>query len=329
MVRIVVNGQELKAFTVDNISLIYNAVTSTFGFSSINDYAPSYLSYPKIKIYHNDELIITGTIINDSRKSSSKPELVSISGYSTTGILEDCTIPVSAMPMQLDNMSIKDICEKILPLFNINYSYENSVSTLFNAKIEKTNFDYDKSIKSLIVDLCTEKGIYVNHTATGELRFTDSSASNLSVVKHFEDDGLIDMSIDVNGQQMHSAITVLSQTSDTNIAQGEYTINNPYCTVNRPIIYKMQNGDSNDVSKYARMKLSSELRSISLKITTTTFIKPGNLITVTSEKLRLKNRVKFFVEQTDITATKTGFSYAMTCVLKDVYTNNTVYNEFR
>jgi prophage tail gpP-like protein len=234
------------------------------------------------------------------------------------------------MPMELNNMSLKEICDKLLPLFYINYNFENSVATAINKKFEKTNFDYDKAIKQLIVDLATERGIYVNHTANGELRFTDSSASNLKIQEHYEDYGLLDASLEINGQAMHSHISVLAPTSDSNLVEGEYTIVNPYVIgKTRPIIYKLQTGDSFDVQTYARMKLASELRNISLSITTTKFVKPGKLITVKSDKLKLKKRVTFFVEQTDIKSDAKSLIYTMKCVLKDVYTKTEVRNELR
>ena len=329
MVRLVINGQEFTNFSINDLTLIYNAITSTFGFSGLDNYAPKPLTYPKVEIYHDDVLILTGTILNQNYSDEAKPTLVSVTGYSIAGVLDDCTIPLSAMPMELNNMSLKEICEKLLPLYDIAFSFENSVAELMNKKFEKVNFDYDKTIKSIIIELATERGIFVNHTAKGEVRFTDSSAHNLKIVEHFEDYGTMKMDLDVNGQGMHSEISMLAGTSDSNITEGEVTLKNPYCTVKRPVIYKMSTGDSIDVNEAVRLKLSAELRNIVLKIETTKFIKPGNLITVKSERLKINNRVAFFVEQTVISQDNQGLKYSMNCVLKDVYTKTEVKNELR
>lgn len=329
MVRLVINGEEYANFVIDDLTLNYNAITSTFGFSGLDNYAPKPLSYPKVEIYHEDELILTGTILNQSYSDESKPTLVSVSGYSKAGVLDDCTIPLSAMPMELNNLSLKDVCEKLLPLFDLSFTFENSVSELINKKFEKVNFDYDKTLKSLIVELATERGIFVNHTNKGEIRFTDSSAHNLKIVDHFEDYGTTKMDLEVNGQSMHNEISMLAGTDDSNITEGEVTLKNPYCTVNRPVIYKMSTGDSIDINEAVRLKLSAELRNIVLKIETTKFIKPGNLITAKSERLKINSRVAFFVEQTVISQDSEGLKYSMNCVLKDVYTKSEVKNEFR
>jgi prophage tail gpP-like protein len=326
MVRIEIGGKSYDNFTLDNLSLMYNSITSTFGFSGLYDFASSANEFPTIKIYHGDDLVLTGTIINQSFETNAKPTLVSISGYSKAGVLDDCTIPESMMPLELNDVSLKEVCEKILPYFGIEFTYENSVAELMTKKFEKTSFDFDKTIKSVIVDLANERGIFCNHTANGNIRFTDSSASNLSITEHFEDFGNLNATLDINRQGMHSDITVLASSNDSTITEGEYTIKNPYVKTKRPIICKMQNGDSLDVKEFARLKLSTELRGIELKITTTKFVKPGRLITIKSSKLRLNKPTAFFVEQTDIKQDVNGLTYDLKCVLKDVYTKTIVKN---
>jgi len=329
MIRLVIEDKEFFGFSVDNLSLPYNTIASTFGFSGLDDYSPTPLQFPKVQIFNDDDLLLTGVIVNQNYSSESKPTLVSVSGYSKAGVLEDCTIPISAMPMQLDNMSLKEVCDKLFPLYSIDYSMEEIVKSKMNKKFEKVNFDYDKTIKSIIVELATERGIYVNHLPNGDVRFTDSSPHNLEVVDHFEDNGVSSMALTVNGQEMHSDISVLSSVDEKSVVNGEYTIKNPYITnIVRPIIYKIKTGDSIDVKECARLKLSAELRSISLTISTTKFIKPGNIITVKSDRLRLKKDTIFFIEKTDIKADRNGNKYDLTCVLQDVYSKNKVINQF-
>lgn len=357
MVRLVINDIEYYGFTVNNLSLIYNSIASSFGFSSLNDYTPEPLIYPEVKIYKDDLLILTGTILNQSYQDSSSPNLVSVSGYSKAGVLEDCTIPLSLMPMQLDNMSLEEICIKLLKPFGINFTFENSVynninekfqlktnslgtkskktvlnsrvSNLMKKKFIKVNFEYDKTIKTTIIDLAATRGIYVNHTPNGDIRFTDSSTDNLEVIETFIDDGVTLFSLDINGQEMNSEISILTQAEEKDIFEGEYTIKNPYVENFRPIIYTMKHGDSLDVKEFARIKLSEQLRAIKLKISTTKFVLPGQLISVKSNELKLRHEVQFFVEQTDIKQNSKGETYELTCVLKDVYSKNDVKNEFR
>lgn len=328
MVRLIIEGREYFGFVTDNLSLPYNTIASTFGFSGLDDYSPVPLRFPKVEVYFNDDLLLTGVIVNQNYQSVSKPTLVSVSGYSKAGVLEDCTIPLSAMPMELDNMSLREICDKLLPLFGLKYTVENSVRDLMEKKFEKTNFSYDKKLKTLLVELANERGVFTNHLANGNIHFTDSSSDNLFIQEHFEDDGVTEMTLDVDGQAMHSHISVLASSDDEDITEGEYTIRNPYVNITRPIIHTMKNGDAIDVKEYARLLLATELRGIRLKISTTKFIKPGQLISVKSQRLRIPNVTAFFVEKTDVKEDAKGLKYEMECVLKDVYSKKPVKNIF-
>lgn len=328
MVRLIINGIEYFGFNVNNLSLPYNTIASTFSFSGLKNYTPTPLTFPKVEIYIDNALILTGTIVNQEYESTEKPTLVSVSGYSLAGILEDCTIPKSAMPMEFDNMSLKEICDKLIPLYNLKYTMENSVKTLMNKKFEKVNFNYDRSIKSIIVSLAKERGIYVNHLENGNVHFTDSSTDNLEVVEHFEDNGVTKMYLNIDGQSIHSSITVLTESNEEDIVEGEYTLSNPYVKISRPLIVRMSSGDYTDGNEYVRFLVGSELRSIQLKISSTKFIKPGNIISVTSEKLHVPENTVFFIEKTEVKNTTTGDTYEYDCVLKDCYSKKKIKNIF-
>lgn len=353
-IRLVINEKEYFGFTVNNISLMYNAICSTFSFSGLSDYSPEPYSYAKVKVYIGNILLLEGNVINNQYTHSAKPTLVSISGYSKAGILEDCTIPLSAMPMQLDNMSLNEICNKLLPLFGLTFTHELSVDDKINKdlrikvktgekkkgrnkmaeKFEKVNFEYDMSIKEFIVKLATEKGIFVNHLSgyyktIGDIHFTDSSSDNLTSEFLFDENNIIEGSLSYDGQIMHSEISILGQTKKNEKYNAEYTLNNPYVkNISRPIIHTLKYGGSYNVSDYARLKLSEELKSIKLTLKVKKFVMPGILITVKSDKLKIKKGYDFFVEQTDINSTPTGNTYTLTCTLKDVYSVKPVTNIF-
>src|SRR5690554_4252460 len=197
-----------------------------------------------------------------------------------------------------------------------------------NKKYEKVNFDYDKSIKTIIVNLAKARGVYVNHLTDGNVHFTDSSTDNLEVVEHFQDYGVKSMELNVNGQSMHRYITAVAPADEEGVVNGEYTIGNPYIKVNKHIIKKLDDGSSMDVKEYARFLLGSELRAIVLKINTTKFIKSGQIISVQSDKLKIPKDTIFFVERTEAKTDPKGDFYEMICVLKDCYSKKPVKNVF-
>jgi hypothetical protein len=141
--------------------------------------------------------------------------------------------------------------------------------------------------------------------------------------------GVFEASIQTNGQSMHSEITVMKQASSDNPDAGQATATNPYLSgIIRPRTKILNNSDIFDVEKAARNEVGAELESMQLKIKTTKFVKPGNLIQFKSPTLKINTLQEFFVQQTNIVADTRGEKYNLTCVVKDVYTQDPVTNIF-
>lgn len=328
--KLVINDKEFNFFSGYDVSLKFNSVGSTFSFSALTELMPKYLTYPECEIYNNDnDLLITGTIISEKTILSSKPNLFTVSGYSKAGILEDCNIPVSLYPLQSDKLSLKEITDKILAVFGLAYVVSNDVKADFEAQYKKSNASPTQSIKAYLNSLASQKKIILSSTEKGELFFTKVDVSKLSPIISLNegDFGVINVSLSINGQAMHSEITIMRQ-AGSNPDAGEFTIKNPYVNLFRSKTKTLTSGDIFDVEKAARMELSAELRNIKFNISTTKFVKPGNLIELKSKSLGIKDFVELFVEQTDIKGDANGESYVLTCVLKEVYSMEKVKNIF-
>ena len=92
-----IGGQKIQHFNHVAVSLRYDSVASVFSFNFYFD--PSNADhkamfkpgmYPDVTIEHAGELLITGTLLSYSFSSSPVRQLLSISGYSKPGVLEDC-----------------------------------------------------------------------------------------------------------------------------------------------------------------------------------------------------------------------------------------------
>lgn len=330
MFRITIDKSEYRHFQSYDLSLKFNSIADTFSFTGLKQTLPDYLGYNDCEILNENESVIKGTILNQSNKISTKPELITVSGYSKCGILEDVNIPVSLYPLQSDNLTLKEICDKLLQPFKIEYIVDSSVYKEFNKKYRKSNADANQTIKDYINSLASQRGIILTHTRDAKLLFTKVDISKLTPVVRFVQDGygIMEMSIDLNGQSLHSDITVMKQASSDNPDSGERTIRNPYCSKFRPVTKVLNSGDIFDIENAARMALSDELADIKFSITTTKLVYPGNLITVNAPGLGIKNDVDFFVDETIVKGSSSGEVFVLNCVLKDIYTLDDVENIF-
>src|SRR6478736_745465 len=96
--KIKINGRVIDKWANLSVSLIYNSVASTFSFDLYwNPYDKDMrdIMLPGnyqdcVIISDSGEVLITGVFHSPSFKSNSTANLVNISGYSRTGVLQEC-----------------------------------------------------------------------------------------------------------------------------------------------------------------------------------------------------------------------------------------------
>ena len=338
MILKIKNHYVLEFFNKLSFTWKYDAVASTFAFSMYFD--PDDANHKELlkpghfhqcTVEHNGETLLTGFLMNQTFTSRGAKQLSSVSGYSLPGVLEDCNIPVSLYPLQSDNLSLKEIADKLLQPFGVKYLVSPAIVSDFNKKYKKSNAMPGQSIKEYINQLASQRGIVLTHDDKGQLIFTKVDAKTLKLIAVFEEGnpGINEISLQLNGQMLHSEITVMKQASDKNPDAGESTISNPYVDAFRPKIKIQSSGDIFDIEKAARSVLGAELQAIKLNLQTLKFVAPGNLIKFKSESVGINRLTDFFVQETGIIGTPESEVYNLSCVLKDVYTQDTVKNIFK
>lgn len=331
MFKLKIDNEQFDFFNNVTINLDFNSIASSFSFQGLADFTPAPLEYNQCQVIDdNNNILITGTILNPGYSATNKPEPVNVSGYSLPGILEDCEIPVSLYPLQSDNLSLIEILDKLLQPFGIKYIFTSNVSADLLKKYKKTSAEPGQRIKSYINNLASQRGVILTHDNLGNLVFTRLEPDLLPVEAEFNEGnpGISEISLQVDAQQMHSEITVLKQASTGSPNSGEAKIENPYVPIFRPKVMILTDGDLFDVEKAARNELGNELRNIVLTIRTTKFVEPGKKIKVRSPSNKIKVFSEFIVESTVINATSRSIKYDLTCVPVDVFTATEVENIF-
>jgi len=303
--KIKINGKIVTFFTAGSISLKLDSIASTFGlscrFNPENDFHKELfkpLQYHKIEIFNSkDKLIFTGTILNHSFDSDSGVNLISISGYSLSGILEDVTIPPSLYPLENTNLSLKQIATKLCNAYGIgliigsNAGNTNIVAPDVDEKAEtESNITYKKTVaspsdtvKGYLSKLTSQRNILLSHDAKGNVVLFKPS-DKMKPKYFFNSENSLSMSSNYNGQALHSEINVIRQPSEENSGVSTVdSIKNPLIGIFRPTTKVLSSGEDTDVSKAANNELSSELQAISVKVKLLGLfddIKPGDIVNI-------------------------------------------------
>lgn len=336
-----IRNRKITFFNNFTLSLKYDSVGSAFSFSFyFNPDNPEHKEvmcighYHLCTVTHNGETLLTGYILSQDFGDSPVPEMVSISGYSLPGVLEDCEIPTKLYPLQSDGISLKNIAEKLIQPFGLKLVVDSSVASLVNSTFKTSTASESQTVKAYLSELASQKNVVISHDEYGNLLFTKAKTRMQPVIDFNVPNGGIpgtSMKLNYNGQAMHSHITLQKQADTEGGNASEYTIRNPFVigSVYRPKTTSQNSGDDNDTEKAAKTALAAELKNIKLTITTDRWlidekiIKPNNTITVINPQVYLYNKSTWFIESIEYKGDEKINTATLNCVLPCVYDGST------
>jgi len=333
-----INGTDFLFFNDYSLALKLDAVASIFSFTlRFNPDNPQHrsilkpLSYPKVEIFEDDgTLRITGNIVSHTFVSDKDPNLVTVSGYSKGGILEDCNIPLSSYPLESLSRSLQDIARRLLSPFSLNLVIDPGVASVVNGIYEKTVAEPGETIAGYLAKLASQRNVVLSHDARGNVVLfrPDTKAApvfffNKTTAQKFQ--------FQINGQALHSEIAVLRQPSeeDAEVSLSDKTTN-PLVGIYRSGVFVLSSGKETDTKKAADNKMASQLAAISLTVTVEKeiTIAPGNIVEVQNPEIYLYNRSRFMVSQVTRVKSEKGTTTTISLVLPETYTGAQPKNIF-
>lgn len=360
--KVIINGRRCYFFNAINISRKLDSIASTFSlkvrFNPENDdhkemFKP--LQYHKIEIFTDaNVLMFTGTILNHSFDSDAGFNLLTISGYSLSGILEDVTIPPSMYPLESNNRSLKDIADRLCGAYgikvrylldsdaDINGDFTKNVGTKVKAFKEKkrktktkskeadtiykkTTASATETVKDYLAKLTSQRNILLSHNNKGDVVMFKPD-DNQKPRYFFDKGNSISMSSNYNGQGLHSSINVVRQPSAENAGVSTAdSIVNPLIGKFRPTTKVLSSGEDTDVSKAANNELSAELANIQLTVKLKGLfedILPGEIVNVHCHEIYSFAYSRYMVSEITLDINETGETTSLSLVLPETYSGN-------
>lgn len=357
--RIVIDDREVNYFTNGEITLKLDSIASTFEFHTYfkpqeKEYQELLkpLQYKIVQIYNsNDKLIFTGTILNHRFTSNKGRNLVIISGYSKSGILEDVSVPPSSYPLESTNKSLFDIATHLCGLFGIKVKMtdqgrsisddivhtkalkknkkprkKNDFETLkakANSIFGRTSQSPTETIKDYLAKLASQKNIVLSHNEFGDIILFQPDY--LQKPNYFFTKGnSISMQLDFNGQALHSDINIVRQPSDDNAGVSTAdTAKNTLVAKYRPTTKIMSSGEDTQTKDAAENELAAELKAIQLTIELQGLfdeIYPGEIVNVHNHYIYCYAYNRFMVESITIKFDEKSDTTTLNCVIPETFT---------
>jgi prophage tail gpP-like protein len=339
-----IGTRKIEMYNQVSVTLAYDAVASSFSFAFYFDpnnadhkaiFKPG--AYLPVTIDHDGERLLTGVLLSPTFKDRAEQQLATLSGYSKTGVLEDCEIPTTAYPLQSNNLSLKQIAEKCVKPFGLKVVVDAAVSSKAGTSYKVTTATNGQSVREYLATLAGQKHIILSHDAAGNLVLTQA-ATKAQPVYHF--DGrfpALEMSLAFNGQNMHSGLTMIKQqTKGGKGNAGQSSLSNPFVPagVVRPRINRQTSGKDVDTGYVARNMLSDELRGVALEIVLPSWtlggklVRPNSIITVNNPAVYCYKTTRWFIASVEYSGDNNEETAKLSCVLPSVFASETPVNIF-
>lgn len=357
-----IGGVVISNFITNELTFSYDSVADVFSFTfpffeywevsernKIRDYFKP-LAYKSVQVYDdNRKLLLTGTILNHKFKDTANGSELSISGYSRTGILDDCpNVPKSenlsteenekrAISTNFANLTFLEFVKTLVNPFGISVEVDSLVQSKMDEVFEQQTTDADDSVASTLAKMATLKNVVMRTSPNGNLKFTQIDPELKPVAKFSTGDGVVtDISLDINGQAMHSEIHIAGtvdiseDTGEDKAKTGNTTVvTNPLITtISRPGM-KKQGTETGAVDATAKAALAEELKNIQLTINCKGWknvddgtLQPGQLVSVKAAGCYLYNYQTFLVRSIQLKENNEGKSSTINCVLPQTMTGD-------
>ena len=290
------------------------------------------LTYPKIEIFSNDmDLLLTGNIVNNDFTSTKTPQLVSFSGYTKSGILEDVTIPDSVYPLEKNNQSLSEISDQLLKPFGIGQLIESNVANEMNLVYEKAVAQPTQSVASFLTQLASQRNIVIGHTKKGDVYYFKAFIGS-KPVKSYDESNLLSSKMAINGRAFHSDITVRRQPSDENVGVSTVDgVKNPNVKQIRSVCKILSSGDDTSTIEAAQNVLAAELRGIQLGLELPKIdyeLLCGQIIEFINPELFIYKKQKFVINEIIYKEDSGSDTMTINCLTPEAFTGGIPTNIF-
>jgi prophage tail gpP-like protein len=122
--------------------------------------------YSPLDVFVEGDLVLRGTMVDVAPSVDvQRGSLVQLRGYSRPGVLSDCTMPVSAFPLQLNGSNIADIASTMARPFNIKVERPADVGGPFR----RVRIDPTQKVLAFLAKLAKQRKIMLRSGPSGAL----------------------------------------------------------------------------------------------------------------------------------------------------------------
>lgn len=257
-VAIFINGVRFRFWgtvsithTIDNMSTVQ--FTAPFE-HDIPDFREKFrpMSFAPVTITIGGEVFFKGVMLTPDPVLGTKERTVSVSCYALPGVLNDCTSPASAFPLEFNEMGLQEIATALVAPFGLGVEFQADQGAPF----ERVANESVQSVLTFLITLAKQRNIIMSNTKDGKLLFWQSVNSGVpAAVLEQGSAPVTDVTPYFNPQQYYSDITGI-ESVEVGADGSQFTVKNPKLQgVVRPSTFVAPDVEGGDVKQAVDAKI--------------------------------------------------------------------------
>ena len=137
-------------------------------------------TYKQIDVTIGGVLLFTGTLVSVIPEITKDRKSIVASGYSLPGVLNDCTMPANAAPLEYSGQNLQQIAESVAGVFGLSVEFADDPRAVFTPEVRMMP---GKKVLAFLTDLAKQRNMVIGNTESGALLFRRSTGDGAPVAK--------------------------------------------------------------------------------------------------------------------------------------------------
>lgn len=212
LIEMYVNGSKFVFWENVRITRNIDAVDSATFTAPFDHTAPGFkenfkpFSYNPVLVSVGGAPLFTGTMLTPRPNLTAETRTIEVSCYAKCGVLQDCTMPAESMPLEYNNLNLKEIAQAMAKPFGLDVDFRGDPGPKFG----RVACEPDAKIFDFLTDLAKQRGFVISSNELGAILFWKSNPSTPVAILTQGQSPLENVSPDFNSQEFYSDLTGLA-----------------------------------------------------------------------------------------------------------------------
>lgn len=229
-VALLINGQRFRFWTDMSITLSIDAMASVEFTAPFEPESREFrdafrpFSYAPVVVTVGGDPLFTGTMLTPTPSVTDTGVAVSVSCYARPAVLDDCTAPASAFPLEFNGQALPEIAKTLCAPFGFSVTFEGMPGPAF----ERVALDPKTSVLPFLAELAKQRALVMTSSPGGDLAFPSITKAGSPVAQLREGvPPLLSVAPQFAPQDYYSHVTGLESVA-LGGSGSQFTVKNPH-----------------------------------------------------------------------------------------------------